>query len=176
MKIALVVGHKKKSPGACNDLCGVCEWGFNSMLVNQIETLTDDRCEIKIVYRDRYRDLPEKINALNPDFVICFHANAFDNKTTGTETLYYYKSKKGKKMASIFQAKIVDALGLKDRGMKGKSTEGRGGYILRYTKAPCIILEPFFIDNNDDYRTVVSKYPELLRACNEAIYEIINVV
>ncbi|KKK66742.1 hypothetical protein LCGC14_2961020, partial [marine sediment metagenome] len=31
-----------------------------------------------------------------------------------------------------------------------RTAEDRGGYLLRYTKAPCILAEPFFIDNNDD--------------------------
>lgn len=175
-KAALVIGHTEKSPGAFNPTCGVSEFEFNRKLVKGISAIIDDRCEVKIVYRERYSDLPEKINALNPDFVICFHANAFDKKSSGTETLYYHKSKKGKKIASIFQANIVKALGLKDRGIKGKFSEGRGGYVLRCTKAPCVLLEPFFMDNDDDYRTAINKYPELIGVCADSIYEIIETV
>lgn len=175
-KIALVIGHTEKNPGAMNVICGVSEFEFNRKLVTSIVAIIDDRCEVKIVYRERYSDLPEKINAWNPDFVICFHANAFNKKSSGTETLYYRKSKKGKGMATILQDNIVKVLGLKDRGVKGKSSEERGGYVLRGTKAPCILLEPFFIDNDDDYKTAVSKYPELVNACVDSIYEIIKVV
>ena len=174
MRVVLVVGHTEKNPGACNAVCGVCEFGFNKQLVTQIDAMMDDRCDTRIVYRDKYRDLPEKINKLNPNFVVCFHNNAFDTRTSGTETLYYYKSKKSEEIATIFQTKIVNALRLKDRGIKGKSTEERGGYILRYTNAPCILLEPFFIDHDNDYRTAISKYPELLRACNEGICETLD--
>lgn len=175
-RVALVVGHTEKSPGSCNITCGISEFEFNKKLVKGIAAIIDDRCEIKIVYRDRYSDLPEKVNALNPNFVICFHSNAFNRNSSGTETLYYYKSKKGKKMAVIFQEKIVNALKLKDRGIKGKSSEERGGYILRYTDAPCILLEPFFIDNDNDYRTVVDKHPDLLTACSDSICEVIDTV
>ncbi|UCG13233.1 MAG: N-acetylmuramoyl-L-alanine amidase [Deltaproteobacteria bacterium] len=28
--------------------------------------------------------------------------------------------------------------------------KARGGYLLRYTNAPCVIAEPFFIDNDED--------------------------
>jgi len=174
MKIALVVGHKKEKPGACNKTNNICEWAFNDKLAHDIAVITDDRCEIEIVYRDRYKDLPEKINALNPNFVICLHCNAFNTKVSGTSVLYYYKSKRGKKMATIFQNEIVKALGLRNRGIKGKSSEEKGGYVLRETKAPCIITEPFFLDNDNDYRKVIDHYPELIRACNESIYEVID--
>ena len=35
-------------------------------------------------------------------------------------------------------------------GVKPKKSEDRGGYLLRYTHAPCVIAEPFFIDNDED--------------------------
>ncbi|MCK4527514.1 N-acetylmuramoyl-L-alanine amidase [candidate division WOR-3 bacterium] len=175
-KIALVIGHTEKSPGAINTTCGVSEFDFNRKLVTSIAAIIDDRCEVKIVYRERYSDLPEKINAWNPDFVICFHANAFNGRVMGAETLFYHKSKKGKEMATIFQSNIVKALGLKDRGIKGKSSEQRGGYVLRFTEVPCILIEPFFIDNDDDYKTAVNKYPELVGACVDSIYEIIETI
>ena len=176
MKVALVIGHTEKSPGACNKLYNVCEFEFNNRLVTKISAVIFDRCEVVVVHRDRYKDLPGKINKLNPDFVMCFHNNAFNTKATGSETLYYHTSKKGKKIASIFQKKIVAALQLKDRGIKGKSSEERGGYVLKYTNAPCIILEPFFIDNDTDYETVIAKYTALIVACSDSVFEIIDTV
>lgn len=176
-KVVLVIGHTEKSPGACNTANSICEFEFNKKLAKEVVSINNNnRCEIEVVYRDRYKDLPGKINKLNPDFVICLHNNAFNTRVTGSETLYYHKSKKGKKMASIFQTKIVKALKSKDRGIKGKSSEERGGYILKYTRAPCILIEPFFIDNDMDYRNAVDRYPKLIMACSESIYEIIDTV
>ena len=77
MKVALVVGHTKNSQGACNQACSICEWEFNDKLVKQIDNLVDVRCKTTVVYRDAYKALPGKVNNLNPDFVVCFHANAF---------------------------------------------------------------------------------------------------
>ena len=34
--------------------------------------------------------------------------------------------------------------------MKPKTSKDRGGYLLKYTNAPCVIAESFFIDNDDD--------------------------
>lgn len=176
MKVALVVGHKKNSPGSCNNTCDVCEFGFNDKLVQKIDCLIDERCEIDIVYRDTYKALPDLVNELNPDFVICFHANAFDTHVSGAETLYYYKSKKGKKIAEIFQDRLVNTLKLRDRGIKPKSSEQRGGYMLRYTNAPCIILEPFFIDNDEECKRIGNDWKKLAFTCRDSIYEVIEKV
>lgn len=176
MKVALVVGHKESSPGACNSTCNVCEFGFNDRLVQKIDCLLDERCETEIVYRDTYKALPDKVNELNPDFVICFHANAFNTKVSGAETLYYYKSKKGKRIAEIFQERLVDVLGLHDRGIKPKSSEQRGGYMLKCTNAPCVILEPFFIDNDIECKRMDKDWKKLATVCRDSVYEVIEKV
>ena len=174
MKAALVIGHTKNSPGACNSAYDICEFEFNDRLVQKIDCLIDERCEVEVVYRDTYNLLPNKINKLNPDFVVCFHANAFDTKIVGAETLYYYKSKKGKRIAEVFQSKLVDTLNLYDRGIRPKSSEQRGGYVLKHTNAPCIILEPFFIDNDDECKRMSKDWKKLAAVCRDSIYEVIE--
>jgi N-acetylmuramoyl-L-alanine amidase len=176
MKVALVIGHKKNRPGACNEDYGKCEFEFNEKLVKDIKNKINRNYEVEIVYRDTYRDLPDKVNKLNPDFVVSFHCNAFNKKASGSEVLYYRTSKKGKEIARIFQKYIIQTLGLYDRGIKGKGSEDRGGYILRYTKAPCILIEPFFIDNNVDYMRVQERYDAFVEALKNAIYDTLGVV
>ena len=176
MKVALVIGHKKNRPGACNNDHNICEFEFNEKLTKDIKNKVSRDYEVEIVYRDTYRDLPNKVNKLNPDFVISFHCNAFNRKASGSETLYYHTSKKGKEIAKIFQKYIVQTLGLHDRGIKGKGSEDRGGFILRYTKAPCILIEPFFIDNNIDYQIVQDNYDAFVEALKNAIYDTLGVV
>ena len=176
MKVALVVGHKKNSPGACNSNLNICEFEFNDKLVQKIDCLVDERCATEVVYRDSYRVLPDMVNALNPDFVVCFHANAFNTHVSGAETLYYYKSKNGKKIAEIFQNRLISTLKLNDRGIKAKSSEQRGGYMLRYTNAPCVILEPFFIDNDVECKKVSKDWKKLAAVCRDSIYEVIEKV
>ena len=176
MRAALVVGHSKDSQGACNCTYDICEWEFNDKLVNKIYDIVDDRCETEIVYRNNYKSLPDKINSLNPNFIICFHANAFNTKVAGCETLYYHKSAISKKIARIFQNTLVKNLDLCDRGIKAKTTEERGGYILKYTNAPCILLEPFFIDNDDECKKMNKDWRKLAIACRDSIYEVIKKV
>ena len=178
MKVAIIVGHSKKSPGAYNETYDVQEYDFNEMLAKKIKDtyhrLVDvqEPIDIQIVYRTTtYQDLPIQINELNPDLIVSLHCNAFDTKASGCEMLYYYKSVKGKEIAKNFQYFVQACLGNKNRGTKEKSSEDRGGYLLRYTNAPCIIAEPFFLDNDTEYLNAKDKLhnDELAVAYCEAI-------
>ena len=135
---------------------------------------------IQIIRRQTYQGLPADVNIYAPDFCISLHCNAahpdYTGKWNGTETLYYHRSKKGKLMAEILQKNIVDALAFKDRGILPRTTESRGGYLLRYTNMPCIIAEPFFIDNNNAYKTVIERYDKLVQAYTKSIEEISEII
>lgn len=174
-KVALVVGHKVTSRGASNKSSGMTEFDFNSALAKDIKEIVSG-VYVDIVYRRTYRQLPDDINNQHPDFIISLHCNAFDCEATGTETLYYYKSSKGKKIAAVLQNKIVKALGLADRGLKPRGSEGRGGYLLRYTKAPIALTEAFFIDNDHDLSIALKHRDSLVAAYAEAIEEIAGTV
>lgn len=154
MIVALIVGHSKTSTGAKNSSYGTSEFKFNDQLANEIKgnfyehNLTD---QIVIIHRENgYAKLPQEINSSEADLVVSLHCNAFDTMANGCEMLYYHKSNKGKEVARIFQNNIVQLIENKDRGINPKSSEDRGGYLLNMTKAPCIICEPFFIDNDDE--------------------------
>lgn len=172
MKAALVIGHQLSSPGASNKNYGVNEFQFNERLAHDVaQGLTKAGIDHEVIYREHYKELPEKINSVNPDCIISFHCNAFDTNATGTETLYYHNSIHSKLLANICQSNIVSALGLTDRGLLPRHSEDRGGYLLRYTDAPCVIIEPFFIDNDNDFRTATENYDLLVSAI---ILSIIN--
>jgi len=172
---ALVIGHKKRSPGAINLNSNLAEFDFNENLAIRIEKEVK-KVEMQRIYRRTYKELPDDINELNPDFILSLHCNAFNTKASGTEVLYYYKSEKGKKMAEILLKYLVEHLKLPNRGIKPKTAEDRGGYLLRYTKAPCIIAEPFFIDNDDDLARAQEDIDGLAAAYAKAIEEIAEVV
>lgn len=160
---ALVIGHKKASPGARNRKAGLTEFAFNDRLARGIERAVKG-VKVQRVYRRTYRTLPKDINKLGPDFIVSLHCNAFNGNATGTEVLYYHRSRKGKAIARQLNKKLVAALGLRNRGIKAKTSEDRGGYLLRYTQAPCVIAEPFFIDNNRDLKVAERKRKALVQA------------
>jgi N-acetylmuramoyl-L-alanine amidase len=181
-KCVLVVGHKPDRPGACNQTYRICEFEFNDTLVNAVmESLMDSidpdgGIELVKVLRKEYPDLPFEINKLNPDFIVSFHANSFNSKVSGTETLYCYGSTRGEKMAQTFQRNMVTALGLPNRGVIPKRERERGGHLLRYTNAPAIILEPFFIDNDSNFERFVLKRQLFISAIQKSLFEVADII
>ena len=172
---ALVIGHKKSSPGAGNDRAGIHEFEFNEDLAIRIEKKTQNT-KIQRVYRRTWGELPADINGLDPHFVISLHCNAYNGRASGTEVLYYHKSKIGESIAKILQNHLVAFLGLRDRKIQPKTSEDRGGNLLRYTKAPCVIAEPFFIDNDEDLARARNDLGGLAEAYASAIDEMAQVV
>ena len=172
---AIVIGHKKTSPGAVNETSATTEFAFNDRLAIEIEEKVNDVI-VQRVYRRTYATLPADINELDPDFIVSLHCNAFNKLTSGTEVLYYHKSSNGKKMAEILQSRLVDALGLNDRGTKARTAEDRGGNLLKMTDAPCVITEPFFIDNDDDFAVAMRRRDELASAYADGISAIADIL
>jgi N-acetylmuramoyl-L-alanine amidase len=168
---ALVIGHKRQSPGATNEASNLSEFYFNEDLARLIER-RPLRSNIQRVYRRTYRSLPNDINELAPIFIVSLHCNAFNKEASGTEVLYYHRSVKGERMADILLRHLVDYLQLPSRGTKPKTAEDRGGYLLRYTHAPCVIAEPFFIDNDEDLAKAQENIEGLAKAYADAIDEI----
>lgn len=153
MKIALVVGHRESSQGASNKRYDDTEWRFNTVLAKEIKYFSKHDCVI--IFRDDnkngYRNLPRKINDHNPDLTLSLHCNAFNTKASGHEVLYWSTSESSKDMAVLFNNAIHECLLSKDRGIKPIYKGDRGANVLRKTKAPCVLLEPCFIDNDADY-------------------------
>lgn len=169
-KVAIVIGHRAGSPGAVNPKTGVSEFEYNEEVAQRVaEILHDQGMNPLIVYRQTYESLPEDINKLEPDFIISLHCNSFSNPSaTGTETLYYHTSSRSRWLAGLVQGKVLSALNLTDRGIKPKQSEDRGGYLLRYTNAPCVICEPGFMSNDDDFNTLIDKREEYAAALASA--------
>lgn len=151
MKLVINIGHGGKDPGAVNKELGVTENQFNRQLGVAIKQLWP--YYVRLIEQDDsgLNQLVRDINTMEPDLVVSLHCNAAEAKTaTGTETLYWHTSTKGKRLAECAQARMVKALGLADRGIKPRDNLA----ILRGTKCPAIIVEPFFISNGADYKKV----------------------
>lgn len=161
--LAIAIGHSPTSQGASGKLNDKIwtEFSYNTDLANDIALQFVERCigDHVDVYLFRRQDsespihdLCGEINACNPNLAIELHCNSHaDESISGTETLYWSRSKPGKEAAEIFQDCIAECLGLRDRGLKKiTSVEQRGGTFLALTDCPSLILEPFFISNPSD--------------------------
>lgn len=171
MKVCIDIGHCPSAPGAENRNYHISEYRFWSTyaprLANYLRGYGHDAV---IVNREMdgggtgMTACVRTCNEANADIIVALHANAYNGKASGTETLYWHTSPRGKRLAQCIQAQMVKALGLPDRGIKPITGTERGGAQLRETVAPCVIVEPFFIDNDNDYETALEQAANLCRA------------
>ena len=147
---ALVVGHRQSAKGAASADGSLMEFDFNSELAKEIKKRVT-KARVEIVFRsnttDGLRKLPAKV----------------------TETLFFHNSTNGKKLASIVQKQLLNALELRNRGIRDKKDADRGAHLLKFTRAPCVICEPFFIDNDDDLAVALRRKKGLAAAYARAI-------
>ena len=167
MKVAIIVGHSEDERGAYNSDYRISEFEFNNIVANHLKLISEH--DIEVVYRNKYYELPEKVNKINAKINISLHCNAFNQTATGTEVLSS-GSAGSLKLASYIQSRMIELFELSDRGVKIR-TEGRGAYILMQTIAPTILIEPFFIDNNFDIKKGILNIVDYAFAINEAIKE-----
>jgi len=178
-KCILIIGHSLEAQGAENKRFKITEFQFNRSIANDIARIinssVDHIVEVELMhkgYREFNLTFIKRVNQKKPDFIISMHCNAYDEKTSGCETLHFEGSTTGQQIAQTLQTQIHTALGNKNRGVKPKTINQRGGYLLKKTLAPCVIAEPFFIDNNLDLSRAVSKAYDIVEAYVIAIIKI----
>ncbi len=90
-----------------------------------------------------------------PKLFISIHANAARSESMnhwanppakGIETWYYTGSKRGKKLATIFQKQMFKYTGMVNRGLKAT----KNLYVLRNTKMTAILTENGFYNHKDE--------------------------
>ncbi len=180
-KIALVVGHRKGAQGAWGN-AGVSEWQFNSKLAEEIKDELERRgapVDVRIFYRDdmpggygeKMKRLHKRIDKWGADYSISMHFNAAGKQdVNGHEVLYC--SKRGKKVAKVFDAHLDAALNNRDRNILKRGRKDRGGGFLCRGKSVCVLVEPFFAAHQDKFMPGGPMRKALRRAYVRAIEEI----
>lgn len=172
-KICVIIGHGGNDCGAVSQDKKTTELGYNTALADELVELLESNGYEAFTHNRGYSKMENTtlINSLNPDLIISLHCNSADNlNATGTEAIYYPDSKNGKRFAELLSKNISEALGLRNRGAK-EPFHGRGSGLLRSTKAPCVISEPFFISNNEDLKKGIEKKEEYIQAIVKSIDE-----
>ena len=179
-------GKKYRDYGAVNEKSKVDEFTWNHDFVMRyiIPELNASGIANKVVLRST--NITKLVTDLNKeagkdDIILSFHLNS-DIKASGTETLYWHTSEKGKKLAGLIQKGLVGVLGLPDRGIKirrkpldnADSLNQRGWTMFKDTKVPFVMLESFFITNDEDLKRGNEKKAELAKAVVSVIKEYIK--
>jgi len=138
--------------------------------IDHMVTITDPEN-----HGDALRYRVDKANSYKthlPKIYVSIHGNAgpgegFSTEWEGIETWYY--SNIGRRIASVFQRKLIKFTGLRDRGLKKK-----GFYVLRKTNHPAILTENGFFNNPEEFELMMSQSfrHQVAQAHAEAIMEI----
>lgn len=85
-------------------------------------------------------------NNANSDVFVSIHCNAFVNPAAnGTQTFYYGSSYQGQRLAQSIQEKMIEANGLRDRGISTCNF-----YVVKHSYMPAVLIETAFITNYDE--------------------------
>lgn len=85
-------------------------------------------------------------NNANSDIFVSIHCNAFVNPAAnGTQTFYYGSSYQGQRLAQNIQEKMIEANGLRDRGISTCNF-----YVVKHSYMPAVLIETAFITNYDE--------------------------
>lgn len=116
-------------------------------------TVYDCTCDDGTSQKDVLKKIVAKCNSHAADLDISLHFNsgakdkAGNGKTTGTEVLVYANSGTIAEYAKSV-AESIQALGFKNRGVKVRTDL----YVLNSTKAPAMLVECCFVDDEDDVK------------------------
>lgn len=113
--------------------------GFQVIMTRN--SLTENVSEESV--SDSLKKRADIANEAGADLFLSIHCNA--GGASGTETYYYDKSDEGIYLAEAIQEKVVEVVGLQDRGVRTA-----GFAVLRYTEMVAALLETGFIDAEKD--------------------------
>lgn len=168
-------GHGKKTPGKrspkLEDGSQLLEYEFNRDIVKRIAKALDEKdikyfitvpeVDIDDFLQGRVGRANNKQSSLTKIFV-SVHANAaptpapgqWAEGASGIETWFNNGSKRGEKVAAIFQRHLIEKTGFKNRNIKGG-----GFYVLRNTNMTAVLTENgFYTHKEETQKLMTDKY------------------
>lgn len=153
MIVGIDMGHTLS--GAGTGASGYAEETDRNRAVGKrlIQMLTEKKHKVVNCTVDKSsNDLKDRVALANKqelDLFVSLHLNAFAKSSAhGVETYAYATSGKGWVYCKSVQSELVKATGMYDRGSKTANF-----YVLKYTKAPAILVELGFCTNKTDMTT-----------------------
>lgn len=159
LRINVHAGHNPDNKVACGAIGLIKESTENRKVKDEVirllkadgHTVYDCTVDDGTDNTDVLKKIVAKCNAHDVDLDVSIHFNAGakdangNGTTTGTEVFIYNDTSKAKPYAQRVVNNIAE-LGFKNRGVKCRASL----YVLRYTKAPAMLIEACFVDDKDD--------------------------
>ena len=161
-KIIIDAGHGFNTPGKRTPN-GEREWTFNDKVARAVVRKLNEYSGVQILRVDDQTgkmDIPlktrtDRANNWKADVYISIHHNALRGVWGNHGGVECYTldhpsvSPKSRQIAAIIHPRIVQAMGLRDRGLKTRNL-----HVLRETHMPAILTEGGFMDSTIDIRTM----------------------
>lgn len=156
MKVALIIGHNKRSKGAYSTIVG-SEYDYWKNIAEKIKEKIPGMVDVyerkpNQSYIPEMNEVLKELNKNDYKFCLELHYNAAEDKRAhGCECLVYYKNEEAKKLARNFLERLNVKFGSKIRGLiEVQDSKIRGGYGICNSKDTYILVEPFFGSNDDE--------------------------
>ncbi|GJM34030.1 MAG: hypothetical protein DHS20C18_30310 [Saprospiraceae bacterium] len=162
----------KRSPKFDDGVTQFMEYEFNRDIVSRVAKQLDKKgvkyfnvvpeIEIDNFLQGRVDRANNKSSDL-PKIYLSIHSNAAPARSSndwaadsisGIETWFYHGSKKGQKLASIFQKHLLEKTGLKNRHLKSRPESQF--YVLRKTKMVSVLTENGFYNNKSECEKLIN--------------------
>ena len=128
--IALLLREKLERNGA-----KVCMTRDSDRRVSHDSATAQDELEARVAFSKQEK----------ADLFISIHNDGFINQTACGATTYHHGSPDSSRLAGLVQQKLVESLGIKDRGARFASF-----YVIRQSQIPSVLAEVGFISNPDE--------------------------
>ena len=180
-KLAIVVGHTKRSPGAKGVApISMHEYFWNNKLASNIKSISSQNdIECAIFFRDGIgiSGAYKEVSDWSPNSCIELHFNAYNGQVKGTETLYG-EHDQSKIWADTLQNAMVvlyTRTTVHDRGIKLRKISERGGKnVNQLDNIPSCLIEPYFGDELSEAVLAKDHLVELAQAIVTAHKNIFN--
>lgn len=146
MHIVLDPGHGEKDPGAVGQKLQEKDVVLHLAYCLKIELEYYGHSVYLTRYRDEYVTFANRVKTANrelADLFISLHCNGYHKAiSNGVEVYHWPNSIHGVPLAAHIQGELVEATGLRNRGVKSAEF-----YVLRHTNMPAALVELGFITN-----------------------------
>ncbi|MBK1834997.1 N-acetylmuramoyl-L-alanine amidase [Roseibacillus ishigakijimensis] len=163
-KVAVVVGHNSKAPGAfAEGPVNASEYQLNGEVADLMAKLADDDEEIDLhvfrrqplaSYSAEILECYRRVNAWNPEMVIELHFNWLAGAGR-VEMVVFRDSQAGEKVGQAF-LDVCGAVFPGQRRLLSRRGSDRGGKSLVSAKAPCVLTECWDCSNSE-HRAIVAR-------------------
>ena len=152
MRISINAGHTTAGAGS-----GASYKGFNegtivravaaalaAQLRKKGHTVHDSTVDKATTQNAYLRKVCDLANGSGAELVISLHCNASAAHTGHGVECWTYRGKRVQ--AAVKTCENLEALGFRNRGVK----DGSSFYVVKHTRATCVLVELFFLDNEKD--------------------------